>query len=245
MSSRQHPESMWRPWPLKLPARHASITVPAQIQWRYRISTETPRYESRPSPSADINSRPPYPDRNFRSSTAMSKAPPSPSFRPPLNARKANLHLSLANLSISPPSGLPPTTLSITPPREEISPVEPLDGEGAAPNTAAKNHAENHDRKKRGCSPGLLNVEPVKISPAPEDKARRRNSQSCVDNDIYAFDDEGWARVANSEGIEEMLKLGEGVSGSVMKCRLRKSGQVFAIKVRPPFSNICALLYGD
>jgi hypothetical protein len=55
-----------------------------------------------------------------------------------------------------------------------------------------------------------------------------------VDNDIHALDDEGWARVANSEGIEEMLKLGEGVSGSVTKCRLRKSGQIFAIKVPNP-----------
>ena len=175
----------------------------------------------------------------------MSKAPPSPSFRPPLNARKANLHLSLANLAISPPPGLPPATLSITPPKDEISPVEPLDGDGAALHIAAKNHAENHDRKTGGSSPGLLQVEPIKISPVPDAKARRRNSQSSVDNDIYALDDEGWARVANSEGIEEMLKLGEGVSGSVMKCRLRKSGQVFAIKVRPPFSNICASLYGD
>ena len=91
----------------------------------------------------------------------------------------------------------------------------------------------------------MLHLEPIKIGPAPDGKARRRNSQSCVDNDIYALDDAGWARVANSEGIEEMLKLGEGVSGSVTKCRLRKSGQVFAIKVHPPISNMCALLSGD
>jgi mitogen-activated protein kinase kinase len=54
--------------------------------------------------------------------------------------------------------------------------------------------------------------------------------KSKFDNDINALDDEGWARVANSEGIEEMFKLYEGVSGSVTKCRLRKSGQIFAIK---------------
>jgi hypothetical protein len=51
------------------------------------------------------------------------------------------------------------------------------------------------------------------------------------DDDIYALDDEGWSRVANAQGIEEMVRLGEGVSGSVSKCRLRKSGQIFAIKV--------------
>lgn len=52
-----------------------------------------------------------------------------------------------------------------------------------------------------------------------------------ADDDIHALDDEGWSRVANAKGIEEMLKLGEGVSGAVSKCRLRKSGQIFAIKV--------------
>lgn len=62
----------------------------------------------------------------------------------------------------------------------------------------------------------------------------RRNSHSA-DDDISTFDDEAWSRVANAGGIEEMLKLGEGVSGSVSKCRLRKSGQVFAIKVIPLF----------
>jgi hypothetical protein len=82
-------------------------------------------------------------------------------------------------------------------------------------------------------NPGLL-LERLRISPAPasgDERSRRRSSQSCADDDIYALDDEGWARVANSEGIEEMLKLGEGISGSVTKCRLRKSKQVFAIKV--------------
>ena len=36
--------------------------------------------------------------------------------------------------------------------------------------------------------------------------------------------------MAIAGGIEELLKLGEGISGSVSKCRLRKSGQIFAIK---------------
>jgi len=146
----------------------------------------------------------------------MSRAPPSPSFRPPANPRRGNLHVSLASLSISPPPSQT-TTLSITPPepRDEISPVVPLDPvDGLAPEA-------NHQS-------GRL-LDPLRPSPVPG--ARRRRSSSCADNNIYALDDEGWARVANSEGIEEMLKLGEGVSGSVTKCRLRKSGQVFAIKV--------------
>jgi hypothetical protein len=56
-------------------------------------------------------------------------------------------------------------------------------------------------------------------------------TSSVADDDIYSLDEEGWRRVATSGGIEELLKLGEGVSGSVCKCRLRASGQIFAIKV--------------
>lgn len=65
----------------------------------------------------------------------------------------------------------------------------------------------------------------------PESTPERRTTP--VDDDVNTFDDEAWSRVANAGGIEEMLKLGEGISGSVSKCRLRKSGQVFAIKVVP------------
>jgi len=64
-------------------------------------------------------------------------------------------------------------------------------------------------------------------TPDPPD----RQTHAAEDDDIYKLDNEGWARVAKAGGIEEMLKLGEGISGSVSKCRLRKSGQVFAIKV--------------
>jgi hypothetical protein len=136
----------------------------------------------------------------------MSKAPPSPSFRPPNNIRLKGTMPRLSSLSLSP--NPPPST----PSKDEISPVRPL-------------------------GPSL--VLPVdRRSPSPELKRKkssepvRNNSDGqTIDNDIYALDDDGWSRVANSGGIEEMLRLGEGASGSVSKCRLRKSGQVFAIKV--------------
>jgi len=146
----------------------------------------------------------------------MSRAPPSPSFRPPSNARLKGSLPKIGGLRIS----TPPNNAS-HPPKEEISPVEleppviVIEPESATNNTARR---------------GSGHLEP-RISP-PE-TTRRRNSQS-VDDDIYALDDEGWARVANSSGIEELLCLGEGVSGTVTKCRLRKSGQVFAIKVNAP-----------
>jgi len=70
-------------------------------------------------------------------------------------------------------------------------------------------------------------------------KKEDKEDKEFPDDDIYKLDDEGWARVAKNGGIEEMFKLGEGISGAVSKCRLRKSGQVFAIKVPlhpPPLS---------
>jgi hypothetical protein len=98
------------------------------------------------------------------------------------------------------------------PSKEEISPVEQLEPAIVVP------EVRKHD----------TNQIELKISVSTP----RRNSQS-PDDDIYSLDDEGWSRVANSSGIEELLSLGEGVSGAVTKCRLRKSGQVFAIKVSP------------
>lgn len=191
------------------PPRANSPPLPCPSTQHKCRPTTTP--SSRPSPPS------PNPLQSHRriSPCTMSRAPPSPSFRPPANARRGNLHLALASLAISPPT----TTLSITPPeppKDEISPVVPLDAE-----VALAKPEPNHQG-------GLLDT--LRISPVP----RRRRSSSCADNDIYALDDAGWSRVANSEGIEAMLKLGEGVSGSVTKCRLRKSGQIFAIKVLPP-----------
>jgi hypothetical protein len=133
----------------------------------------------------------------------MSKAPGSPSFSPPANAR---LRGTMPKLG-----GLPRLDrLSLNPP---ALPSEPSSNEE---------------------SPPPVPVVPVIIEPeatkAPSPPNPRRNSQT-TDDDINALDDEAWSRVANAGGIEEMLKLGEGVSGSVSKCRLRKSGQIFAIKV--------------
>jgi hypothetical protein len=145
----------------------------------------------------------------------MSKAPGSPSFRPPQSNR---LLPKLSNLSLSPPPGdlsqqkVPPST-------EEISPVPAL-----APVVALE-------------APTVIVVEPdsnLKAQPAPRRNSRPdlpRSNSEVTDDDMFTLDDEGWSRVANAGGIEEMLKLGEGVSGAVSKCRLRKSGQVFAIKV--------------
>lgn len=89
-------------------------------------------------------------------------------------------------------------------------------------------------------SPPLITPDPppqtsehpvIPIIIEPESTPEKRTTP--VDDDVNTFDDEAWSRVANAGGIEEMLKLGEGISGSVSKCRLRKSGQVFAIKVVP------------
>jgi hypothetical protein len=141
----------------------------------------------------------------------MSRAPPSPSFRPPLNARKVSLP-KIGGLKIS----TPPNN-ALHPPKEEISPVE-LE----PPAIVESEKVTNNTARRSGGH--------IELRISPPETTRRRNSQ-CPDDDIYALDDEGWSRVANSRGIEELLSLGEGVSGAVTKCRLRKSGQVFAIKV--------------
>jgi hypothetical protein len=142
----------------------------------------------------------------------MSKAPPSPSFRPPSNARLKGSLPKIGGLRIS----TPPTNAS-QPSKEEISPVD-LEPPSIViePESATNNRARRYS-------------DHIELRISPPETTRRRNSQS-PDDDIYALDDEGWSRVANSSGIEELLSLGEGVSGAVTKCRLRKSGQVFAIK---------------
>jgi hypothetical protein len=147
----------------------------------------------------------------------MSKAPPSPSFRPPQNSRRLVMP-NISLLKISTPETNPVTS------KDEISPVIPLEPSIIEPERARResNHVE------------------LKISP-PTPKP---NSQ-CQDDDIYALDDEGWSRVANSGGIEELLSLGEGISGAVTKCRLRKSGQVFAIKVCLPSSFPFSIMLHD
>jgi len=110
----------------------------------------------------------------------------------------------LAGLSLSPS----PSSTAATKEEKEISPVIPLEAPVPVPEP-----------------------EPETIPQATPDVSDR-HALNVEDDDIYKLDNEGWARVAKASGIEEMLKLGEGISGSVSKCRLRKSGQVFAIKVR-------------
>jgi hypothetical protein len=145
----------------------------------------------------------------------MSRAPGSPSFRPPKSNR---LLPKLSSLSLSPsPSEI---SQQAAPPSEEEAPSVPA----LAPVTVLE-------------TPTVIVVDAESSStpqPAPTSNSRSEPSKSDslqADDDIHALDDEGWSRVANASGIEEMLKLGEGVSGAVSKCRLRKSGQVFAIKV--------------
>ena len=135
----------------------------------------------------------------------MSKAPPSPSFRPPKNDRLKAVLPRLNALSLADTPANPPPT------KDEISPVVPLD----PPAIVIEGEISRA-------------TPPLRINP-PE----TRRQKSPPDDDIHSLDEEGWARVANASGIEELLILGEGVSGSVSKCRLRKSGQVFAIKVSP------------
>jgi hypothetical protein len=144
----------------------------------------------------------------------MSKAPGSPSFRPPKSNR---LLLKLSNLSLSPPPGEVPQH-QVPPSKEEISPVPAQAPVIALEAPTAIVEPESH----------------LKLQPAPRRNSRPdlpRSNSEATDDDIFTLNDEGWSRVANAGGIEEMLKLGEGVSGAVSKCRLRKSGQVFAIKV--------------
>lgn len=159
----------------------------------------------------------------------MSKAPPSPSFRPPSNDRLKATLPRLAALSLT----TPPTEPQPTKDKEEISPVQPLE-----PSITLQPPPEEK-RKPQRLSLNI-NVLPPSQSRTPSPPAltrprsNSRTSSSGPDDDIHALDEEGWTRVANAGGIEEMLVLGEGVSGAVSKCRLRKSGQVFAIKV--PFT---------
>jgi hypothetical protein len=122
----------------------------------------------------------------------------------------------LAALSLS-DSPNPPQV----PCKEEISPVAELGPAIVEP--------ENNDTSTTNTTNSDLPE--IKTTPPTDTTTNRRNSQ-FPDDDIHALDDEGWCRVANSGGIEELLSLGEGVSGTVHKCRLRKSGQVFAIKVK-------------
>jgi hypothetical protein len=134
----------------------------------------------------------------------MSKAPPSPSFRPPQNRLKSVLP-RLNALSLSDVPTPPPT-------KDEISPVVPLD----PPSIVIESE--------------IPRATPLKPPTPPKATDAKRKSLP-PDDDIHSLDEEGWARVAKAGGIEELLVLGEGVSGSVSKCRFRKSGQVFAIKV--------------
>ena len=109
------------------------------------------------------------------------------------------------------------TTPQGLPPKDEISPVDPLEPPAIVIEDETGDRGRISPRpSSRGCT-------------TPPDK--RQHCSRPADDDIHSLDDEGWARVAKAQGIEELLVLGEGVSGSVSKCRLRKSGQVFAIKV--------------
>ena len=126
--------------------------------------------------------------------------------------------MKLSTLSLSPPI--------VSPPVEEVSSTEEVSPAVAVEETVVES--------------GVVVVEPQESSrrlSIPTATRPRSNSRpelkktTTGDDDIYALDDEGWSRVANAHGIEEMVRLGEGVSGSVSKCRLRKSGQIFAIKV--------------
>jgi len=160
----------------------------------------------------------------------MSKAPPSPSFRPPKNDRLKGTMPRLAALSLSDPptdsTSAPAPALEL-PSKDEISPVNQLGPTIVEPEGSNSLHPEQSNRRNSYSS-----------------ENKRRNSQTFPDDDIYALDDEGWSRVANAGGIEEMLRLGEGISGSVSKCRLRKSGQVFAIKViSVPSQSLFIYLY--
>ncbi|KAK9455330.1 kinase-like domain-containing protein [Dipodascopsis uninucleata] len=51
-----------------------------------------------------------------------------------------------------------------------------------------------------------------------------------MSQDVTELDEQGWNYVATHDGIVEVAKLGEGTSGSVTKCRLKKGSTVFALK---------------
>jgi len=157
----------------------------------------------------------------------MSKAPPSPSFRPPTNRQRGKMP-RLDRLSLGPPA----VPIPAPPSKKEegsVSPVTQLDPAIVKP--------ESSQPTKDPSPPPSTSPPPQpRKSPSPERHVHKTSTSSAplpADDDIYSLDEEGWRRVAAAKGIEDLLKLGEGVSGSVSKCRLRKSGQVFAIKVPP------------
>jgi len=158
----------------------------------------------------------------------MSKAPPSPLFRPPTNVRR-DLLPKLNRLSLGPPAApLPASEENSIPPVS--SGHSGSSSEEEAPHPAAK------EVSLPSLSPPIFRPKPdIQI---PDEDSHENNpngapAKAPADDDIYALDDEGWRRVALASGIEQLLKLGEGASGAVHKCRLRKSGQVFAMKVVP------------
>jgi hypothetical protein len=156
----------------------------------------------------------------------MSQAPPSPSFRPPTSVRR-DLLPKLNRLSLGPPATPNPSSKQTSDPqiKQDASTSE----DEAKPTTSGTSLPS--------LSPPIFR--PRKNSQVPDDSQTQGTSNSAAgdvpaDSDIDALDDEGWRRVAHAGGIQELLKLGEGASGAVYKCRLRKSGQVFAMKVLQP-----------
>jgi hypothetical protein len=129
--------------------------------------------------------------------------------------------MKLSTLSLSPPVVSPP--VDEAPSAEESSSSVSAEEIVIPTDIAAAEPQENNQR---------LSI-PSLTRPRSNSRPEARRT-TTGDDDIYALDDEGWSRVANAQGIEEMVRLGEGVSGSVSKCRLRKSGQIFAIKVLVP-----------
>lgn len=126
--------------------------------------------------------------------------------------------MKLSSLSLSPPAVSPP--INEAPSTEEAPAAVPVDETSVHNSVATVEPQETSHR---------LSI-PLTTRPRSNSRPEVRRVTSG-DDDIYQLDDEGWARVANAHGIEDMVRLGEGVSGSVSKCRLRKSGQIFAIKV--------------
>ena len=145
----------------------------------------------------------------------MSKAPGSPSFRPPNNER---LRMKFSSLNLSPPA--------VSPPIDQASSTEGTPAAEVVDKTIVDNNVAAVERQETSRRLSIPIIARPRSNSRPE-----LPRVTSGDDDIYQLDDEGWSRVANAQGIEEMVPLGEGVSGSVSKCRLRKSGQIFAIKV--------------
>jgi hypothetical protein len=130
----------------------------------------------------------------------------------------------LNRLSLGPPASPPPLAR-----QESISPVQQLD-----PPTS---EVESPEPSRSSPSLSPPTQRPRQNSQVPEERPENPDTGPAEsgdvppDDDINTLDDEGWRRIAAAGGIQELLKLGEGVSGAVYKCRLRKSGQVFAMKV--------------